>query len=225
VAVALGFGAAPSALADVTITPAEAIQGDQASLTFRVTNDRPAVHTVRVEVDLPPDAPVAEVYPMSVPDWAPSIVYRKASAPLPGIHESGLTTATSAVVWTRAGDAASPPAAETLRLEMGPLPSVDRFVFTVVQTYSDGTVRRWRGPSSGAAGQPAGPGTVLTLKPDPASAGAGGAAAAAAGGGSPAGDTPVVNPVSVVAISGVALGFVALLLRVSRRRRRSVGAE
>ena len=178
--VALTFGltlagalplAAP-AMADVSISPSTAIQGDATSVTFHVQNQRSGAHTVKLEVDLPADAPIAEVYPMTVPDWAPKIITRPAKDLLPGIHGSGLTDATSAVIWTRASDAPRPPAVETLRLEMGPLPEVPQLVFSVVQTYSDGTVQHWKGAPAGSAG------TVLILTPDPnPGAGADGGAA------------------------------------------------
>jgi len=191
-ALALGLtftGALPlvaPAAADVSISPTTAVQGDATSVTFSVRNQRPGAHTVKIEVDLPSDAPIAEVYPMTVPDWAPKIVTRPVKDPLPGIHGSGLTDATAAVVWYRAGDAPEPPPVETLRLEMGPLPEAPQVAFTVFQTYSDGTVQRWNGASpasaasSGAASSGAGGGTtVLTLTPDPnpgsdAAGGAGG---------------------------------------------------
>jgi len=178
--VALTFGltlagalplAAP-AMTDVSISPSTAIQGDATSVTFHVQNQRSGAHTVKLEVDLPADAPIAEVYPMTVPDWAPKIITRPVKDLLPGIHGSGLTDATSAVIWTRASDAPRPPAVETLRLEMGPLPEVPQLVFSVVQTYSDGTVQHWKGAPAGSAG------TVLILTPDPnPGAGADGGAA------------------------------------------------
>jgi uncharacterized protein YcnI len=160
-----------AAAADVTITPTQAAQGSAESVTFLVHNDRPGAHTTKVEVQLPQDAPVAEVYPMTVPDWAPQIIYRDAGRPLQGIHGSNLTTATSAVIWTRALDAPAPVKVERLRLEMGPLPKVDQLVFTVLQTYSDGTVQRWSGPSPTSTGRSPGSGTVLALTADVATGG------------------------------------------------------
>jgi uncharacterized protein YcnI len=170
-AVAGVVAAGSAAAADVTITPTVAAQGGATSVTFEVHNQRAGTHTTRVEVDLPAATPIAEAYPMTVPDWAPRTVTRRSAVALPGIHGSNLTTATAAVIWTRAADAPAPPAVERLRLEMGPLPQVGELAFTVVQTYADGTTQRWTraAPGSGAAG----PGPVLTLTPDPAGAAAG----------------------------------------------------
>lgn len=157
-------GLAPSASADVYISPSEGVQGSATRITFHVHNHRAGVYTTRLQVDLPAAAPVAEVFPMTVPDWAPKILFRPVDRPLPGIHGSELTEATSSVIWTRAADA--PPAAgtEELYLEMGPLPAVPEYAFSVTQTSSDGTVQRWDG-GSGSSGTGRGRGTVLTLLP------------------------------------------------------------
>jgi uncharacterized protein YcnI len=163
-AAVLLFGSAADA--DVTITTDGAEQGGAARIELNVQNERRGAFTTTVRVELPSETPIAEVYPMTVPDWAPKIITREVTDSLPGIHGNGLTTATSAVIWTRAADAPTPPAVEKLYLEMGPLPYVDQIVFTVVQTYSDGTVHRWRGPAPSAGGgrdAATGQGTVVTL--------------------------------------------------------------
>lgn len=159
--IALGPGAA----ADVTISPSTAEQGGAAAITLQVRNDRPGAFTKQVEVQFPQATPIAEVYPMSVPYWAPIATSRKLDAPVQGIHNDGLTIVTAAVTWIRADDAPKAPAVENLGLQLGPLPKIDELVLTVVQTYSDGTVRRWSGPNAAGAGVQAGNGTVLHLQP------------------------------------------------------------
>ncbi len=166
VLMALAVGAlGSSAAADVQVSPAQAVQGEAASVTFAVRNDRPGVHTTKVRVDLPARTPVAEVYAMSVPDWAPTTVVGRSDQPLTGIHASQVTEITTAVIWTRAADAPTPPPTEELRLEMGPMPVAESLEFTVTQTYSDGTVARWAGPSPRSPGTPPAHGTVLALVP------------------------------------------------------------
>ncbi|MEU4337394.1 DUF1775 domain-containing protein [Micromonospora lupini] len=161
--------------ADVTTTPTEARQGDAVRLEFSVPEERAGTKTTRIEVRLPADAPVAEVYPMSVDGWAPKISSRTLDKPVAGIHSSGVSTVTTAVTWVRVGAGASGPA--RLALSMGPLPQAERLTFEVVQTYADGTVVRWA-DASGAHRAPA-----LTLLP----AAAGGAGPAGHGGhGAPA---------------------------------------
>ncbi|MCX5069891.1 YcnI family protein [Micromonospora lupini] len=183
-------GAAAHA-ADVTTTPTEARQGDAVRLEFSVPEERAGTKTTRIEVRLPADAPVAEVYPMSVDGWAPKISSRTLDTPVAGIHSSGVSTVTTAVTWVRVGTGASGPA--RLALSMGPLPQAERLTFEVVQTYADGTVVRWA-DASGTHRAP-----VLTLLPAAGAAGpaghgghgapAAGAANGPGGGDAAAGDT------------------------------------
>lgn len=207
------FGLAPTAWADVSVTPARAEQGEGIDVRFRVSNDRPGTHTTRVEVQLPEDTPVAEAYAMTTSDWAPQTLYRKVDQPLRGIHGSGLTTVTSAVIWTRVDAATTIPATEELRLEMGPMPEAASYIFTVIQAYADGTVKRWQGPT------PAG-GTAIALTP--AAAGADGSGTSASGshhaqgqtaGQDDGGGSPAVLPVAPVAAAEPTEGtsFVGLM--------------
>ncbi|MFI7577149.1 DUF1775 domain-containing protein [Micromonospora sp. NPDC049497] len=126
--------------ADVTITPGQARQGEAVKVEFVVPEDRAGTRTARIEVRLPADAPIAEVYPMSVEGWAPRIDSRLLDTPVAGIHSTTVSTVTSAVTWTRMPGAAAGPA--RLTLSMGPLPQADRLAFEVIQTYADGTVVR-----------------------------------------------------------------------------------
>jgi uncharacterized protein YcnI len=168
-----------AASAQVTVSPAEAEQGGPARITLRVTNDNPAAPIVKVEVLLPEDAPIAEVYPMSLDNWAPSITTRNVERPLESLHGNPTVQITSAVAWTAADGKALPPgAAVDLSLSAGPMPRVDRLVIRVVQTHADGTVVRWTGAptASGPVSSPPAPGggelpaLVVTLKGEPAEA-------------------------------------------------------
>ncbi|MEV4656244.1 DUF1775 domain-containing protein [Micromonospora sp. NPDC049301] len=171
--------------ADVTTTPTEARQGDAVRLEFTVPEERAGTTTRQIEVRLPADAPVAEVYPMSVTGWAPRISSRTLDQPVAGIHSSGVTTVTTAVTWIRVGGGEPGPA--RLALSMGPLPQAERLTFEVVQTYADGTVVRW----ADATGTHRAP--VLTLLP-PAPGAAGPAGHGGHGGhGAPAAGT-ATNP-------------------------------
>ncbi|WDZ82248.1 DUF1775 domain-containing protein [Micromonospora cathayae] len=147
------------AAAEVRTVPVEARQGDAVRLEFVVTEERPGVPTRQVEIRLPVDTPIAEVHPMSVPGWAPRISYRTLDRPVPGPHGGSVGTVTSAVTWTRATGSDGP---ARLALSMGPLPTADRISFEVLQTYSDGTVVRWGGPTGAGSSRP---GPTLTLRP------------------------------------------------------------
>jgi len=152
-AVALAF-AAPAA-ADVALTPDQAARGDAINLTFQVTNDSTTASITRVEVRLPADAPIAEVYPLSVDDWAPQITMRDLATPLATLHGQPLTAVTAAVTWiAMPGRELRPGASTRLALTMGPLPEVPRLAFEVVLTRSDGTTTQLNPAMTLAAAAP-----------------------------------------------------------------------
>ncbi|GAA4252914.1 DUF1775 domain-containing protein [Dactylosporangium darangshiense] len=184
------LGLAAPASADVSVTPSEADQGGAADLTFRITNESRTASVTAVEVQLPADTPIAEVYPVSVADWAPAMTNVKIDKPVESLHGYQITDVTTAVKWVAMPDKALAPGGTTeLYLAIGPLPAVAQLSFGVVLTNSDGTQVRW----TGAHGERTAP--VLVLKAAPAgqgghAAGHGGAtpeataaAAAAAGDG------------------------------------------
>jgi uncharacterized protein YcnI len=160
-------GAWAAAPADVTITPTKADQGGATNLTFQVPDDRGSVYTTKVVVQLPANAPIGEVDPLSVANWAPQLTYRNLASPVPGIHSGATTTVATAVTWTRVGAPKTPGQTNQLFLSMGPLPKVAQLAFDVTQTYSDKTVKHY-------AAAPAGNGPVLTLTPVGASGSAAG---------------------------------------------------
>ncbi|MFC0531032.1 DUF1775 domain-containing protein [Phytohabitans kaempferiae] len=155
--VALGaavFGAlalASPASADVTANPAEATRGDGAKVTFRVTEDRPGAHTIKVQLIAPVDNPIGEIYPMSQDDWAPATETRRLDEAVAGLHGMPVTEAAASITWTRVTPPPATPEAAELTVSMGPMPTEgDQLVFVLVQTYSDGTVVRWADPAGGA---------------------------------------------------------------------------
>lgn len=138
--------------ADIGVTPPQATQGDSARVTLRIPNERAPAYTTKVEVFLPESYPIAEVYPMSVPDWAPGLTMRQLAEPTALIHGTETTEVVSAVTWTLvANPAGNPVEASELSLSLGPLPATNRLVFSLRQTYSDGTVVQW-GSAPGSDG-------------------------------------------------------------------------
>jgi hypothetical protein len=175
------LGAASPAAADVVVTPGEAVQGDGADLTLQVTNESPTASVTAIAVELPAATPIAEVYPLSVADWAPAMTYTKIDKPVESLHGYEVTDVTSAITWVAMPDRALPPGGRTeLFLSIGPLPAVDRLTLSVVLTNSDGTQVRW----NGAPGEHAAPSIVLKAGP----AGRNAHAAAHGGGAQPAAD-------------------------------------
>ena len=105
------LGMAAPAMADVSIDPPSAPQGSGANVHFKVTNTGPSPIT-RVKLVLPADTPVAEVFPLSVDNWAPQITPLKLSTPLTSIHAGTPVTETAAADHLDRGQRArpSPPA-------------------------------------------------------------------------------------------------------------------
>jgi hypothetical protein len=140
------LGIAAPAAADVSVAPTEAVQGAGANLIFKITNESPTASVTAIEVLLPPDQPIAEVYPLSVDDWAPSMVTRQLDKPVTTLHGMELTEVTSALKWIAMPDRALPPGATTeLKVAAGPMPLVERLIIGVVLTNSDGTQVRYSG--------------------------------------------------------------------------------
>lgn len=155
VAVAAGvLGVASPAAADVTVSPPSAPQGSGANLTFRVTNTAQSAIT-KVKLVFPADQPVAEVYPLSVDDWAPLIVSRPLATPLLGVHGDTQVNETAAdITWiAMPGKALAPGKSTDLSVAMGPLPTSTQMSFTVQPTYAD--------PAKGAVMPP----VTFTLTP------------------------------------------------------------
>jgi hypothetical protein len=126
-------------MAGVTVSPPSAQQTSGADLTFRVTNtERSAI--IRVKVSLPADTPIAEVYPLSSPDWAPDITQQKLSTPLTSIHDgTPVTETTKDITWIAVGGKSiAPGRSADLSVSLGPLPTLSQMQFNVVPTYADG---------------------------------------------------------------------------------------
>jgi hypothetical protein len=141
-AVAAGlFCVAAPATADVTVSPATATQGEGINLTFRVVNDHPKAALTKVRLVMPTATPIAEVYPLSVPEWGPRIATRTLDTPLETIHGgSPVTEATASITWFAApGKALKPGKATDLSIAIGPMPEVDRMSFEIQASYADGS--------------------------------------------------------------------------------------
>lgn len=180
-------GAASAAGVTITTSPAKVHQGDAVEVAVVLPEERTGSRTSRIELRMPADVPVGEVYPLSVPGWAPRITTRTLDRPVAGIHAPELDQVTDAVTWIRMPGATTGPA--RLSLGMGPMPATDRLTFQLVQTYADGTVVRWADPAGGAH-----PAPTLALLPAASGAATGGHAGhggtIAAGPGDPAGQAP-----------------------------------
>lgn len=134
------LGMAAPAMADVSIDPPSAPQGSGANVHFKVTNTGQSPIT-RVKLVMPADTPVAEVFPLSVDNWAPQITPLKLSTPLTSIHAGTPVTETAAAItWIAVkGRALAPGTTADLAVALGPLPLTSQMTFHLEPTYASGT--------------------------------------------------------------------------------------
>jgi periplasmic copper chaperone A len=200
-----------AASAHVTVTPATATQGEDTELTFTVPNEKDSANTVRFEIDLPADAPIASVVVRPVPGWSARMTTTKLATAVQS-DEGPVDSAVTKVVWTAsAGAAIRPGQYQDFFLAVGPLPEVDRLIIKSLQTYSDGDVVRWIDEPNPGGAEPEHPAMVLTLaradRPEIA-------APAAAGSGS--GGAALVLSLIALAVALGAAGLGVVNLRRSR---------
>jgi uncharacterized protein YcnI len=151
------------ALAHVTVNPKEATQGGYTKVTFRVPNEKDNANTVKVEVDLPANTPIASVSLKPLPGWTAQTVKSKLATPIK-THDGELTEAITKITWTAdANSAIKPGQFQEFDVSLGPLPETDQIVLKALQTYSDGDVVRWIDEPSTNGAEVEHPAPVLKL--------------------------------------------------------------
>lgn len=157
--------AAPAS-AHVTVSGPGAAQGGYAVLTFRVPNESDGASTTKLQVQLPPDAPITSVLVEPQPGWTYKIIKVKLDTPITTGHGDSVTEVVREIDWTADGaaDAIKPGEFAEFRISAGPLPKVDVLRFGALQTYSDGTTVAWNEePAPGSSAEPEHPKPALTL--------------------------------------------------------------
>ncbi|MFJ8694563.1 YcnI family copper-binding membrane protein [Streptomyces roseolilacinus] len=168
----------PAAHAHVTVQPlGQATQGGYATVNFKVPNERDGASTVKLEVTLDQDHPLASVMPQPVPGWTVKVEKAKLATPL-DLHGKKITEAPSRITWTASGSKIEPGQFQQFPVSLGRLPEdVDRLVFKALQTYDNKEVVRWIEEAKEGAAEPDSPAPVLELT---AAEGEGGTGAAGA---------------------------------------------
>ena len=161
----VGLGAT-AASAHVTVAPETAAQGAYAALVFRVPNERDDANTVKVDVQLPADLPLASVRVKPHPGWSYEIKKTKPSTPIEA-HGTKVTETVSEIIWTAEDQKAGirPDEYDEFAVSAGPLPKADSMAFKALQYYSDGEVVRWIQEQEPGAPEPERPAPVLKLLP------------------------------------------------------------
>ncbi|NJP99175.1 YcnI family copper-binding membrane protein [Streptomyces zingiberis] len=151
------------ALAHVSVQPGEAEQGGYATVVFKVPNERDSASTVKLEISLPADHPLASVQPQPVPGWDVKVATAAPAEPLES-HGERVEKAVTKVTWS--GGTIEPGMFQQFPLSVGRLPEdTGQLVFKALQTYDDDEVVRWIEEPRKDGTEPETPAPVLKLVP------------------------------------------------------------
>ncbi|MFD7643904.1 YcnI family protein [Kitasatospora sp. NPDC059795] len=158
------LASAVPAFAHVSVQPGSAQQGGYTAVAFRVPNESDTASTVKLEVSLPLDHPLASVRTQPLPGWTASLEKSKLDKPLDS-HGQQITEAVSKITWTAdAGTKIAPGQFQEFKVSLGALPTdTDKLTFKALQTYDNGDVVRWIEESKDGQPEPAKPAPVLSL--------------------------------------------------------------
>lgn len=203
----LGFSGPASA--HVTVGSPGAVQGEDATLMFVVPNEEDTASTVKVEVDLPADAPFTGVAVKPIAGWAVAVSTTKLATPLKDDAGNDINEVVSKLVWTASGDAAIKPGQyQEFDVSAGPMPNADSITFKALQTYSNGDIVRWIDERVPGQPEPDHPAPTLRLaKADDAAPAA--ASTSTGGSGTTATLALVIAIVALLAgLAGLGLAFI-----------------
>ena len=129
------------ALAHITVTPDSVPAGSTDVLTFHVPNEEAHADTVKVDVQIPTNHPIAQFLVQPVPGW--TFTVKNVTLAKPIVTDDGsFSQAVSEVIWS--GGRISPGQFQSFTISADPMPTGERQVaFKAIQTYSNGDVVRW----------------------------------------------------------------------------------
>ncbi|GAA2051488.1 YcnI family protein [Streptomyces carpaticus] len=154
---------AGTAHAHVSVDPGEAAQGSYGVVNFKVPNERADASTIRLEVHLDPDHPLASVMPQPVPGWDVEVQTVTLDEPLES-HGNQITEAASVITWS--GGEIAPGTFQQFPVSIGQLPTdTDQLVFKAIQTYDSDEIVRWIEEPTADGTEPEHPAAVLALTP------------------------------------------------------------
>jgi uncharacterized protein YcnI len=129
------------ALAHITVTPDSVAAGSTDVLTFHVPNEEAKADTVKVDVQIPTDHPIALLLVEPPPGWTASVKTVALAKPI--VTDDGkFTQAVSEVTWS--GGKIAPGQFQDFSISADPMPTGESQVtFKAIQTYSNGDIVRW----------------------------------------------------------------------------------
>ncbi|MGK4582267.1 YcnI family copper-binding membrane protein [Kitasatospora sp. HPMI-4] len=224
------------AFAHVTVQPGTAQQGDYTAVAFRVPDESDTASTVKLEVNLPMDHPMASVRILPLPGWTATLEKSKLDKPLQS-HGQDITEAVSKITWT-ADDSAkiAPGQFQEFKVSLGALPTdTDKLTFKALQTYDNGDIVRWIDEAKDGQPEPAHPAPVLTLTKAAAAAGDhhGGASAAPSAAADASHDDSTDKQAAAkssdstartLGVAGIVVGVIGAGLGVAGLRRKNTGS-
>ncbi|MEV8100618.1 YcnI family protein [Kitasatospora sp. NPDC085879] len=213
------------AAAHVTVQPGSVPQGGYTAVAFRVPDESDTASTVKLEVSLPMDHPMASVRIQPLPGWTAVLEKSKLDKPLSS-HGKDITEAVSKITWTAdAGTKIAPGQFQEFRVSLGALPTdTDKLTFKALQTYDNGDVVRWIEESKEGQPEPAKPAPVLTLTKAAAGASAAPAAdhhASQDASGDMAAAKSSDSTARTLGVVGIVVGVIGAALGVAGLRRKN----
>ncbi|HEY2575286.1 MAG TPA: YcnI family protein [Streptosporangiaceae bacterium] len=158
------------ALAHITVTPDSVPAGSTDVLTFHVPNEEAHADTVKVDVQIPTDHPIAQFLVQPIPGWTFTVKNITLAKPLV-TDDGSFSQAVSEVIWT--GGRILPGQFQNFEISADPMPTGEsQVVFKAIQTYSDGNVVRWIDLPQPGQAAPAHPAPTVTLTTGTATAAA-----------------------------------------------------
>ncbi|MGW3243212.1 YcnI family copper-binding membrane protein [Streptomyces sp. NPDC001070] len=149
------------AFAHVSVQPGTAAKGGYSTVAFKVPNEDDKATTIKVEVNLPADHPIASVSTQPVPGWTVQVAKTKLKTPLKS-DDGDITEAVTKITWS--GGQIKPGEFQQFPVSLGPLPDdAGQLVFKTLQTYDNKEVVRWIEEQQEGQAEPEHPAPVLTL--------------------------------------------------------------
>ena len=211
------------AFAHITVNPSSAPAGGTAELTFRVPNEEAKAYTVKIDIQIPTDHPIAQLLVKPVVGWTATVKTITLAKPVT-TDDGTFNQAVSEVIWS--GGKIMPGEFQDFSISADPLPTgVSSMTFKAIQTYSNGDIVRWIDVSQAGQPEPAHPAPVLMLTTStaPATTSTSHTSNGPAASGSSSGTDGLSRALSV---AGLVLALLALLLALAvtmRSRRPTAG--